>query len=125
MCARVDQACGIVGLPVKTAPNAVDLERGSPPVVRKYCGTCDTVAAPCKLFLGRRGQAAKAGRAHQRLNSKTTAVHAGLSTLLGGSPVLACLRACLTTMHVLVTVVVGLLHRHWIGMFRLLRASTS
>lgn len=32
---------------------------------------------------------------------------------------LACLLECLTTMHGLVTVVVGLLHRHWVGMFRL------
>lgn len=42
-----------------------------------------------------------------------------------GFPVLACLLACLTTMHVLVTVVVGLLHRHWVGMFGLRRDSTS
>lgn len=54
-------------------------------------------------------------------------MHAGLphSSCMRGFPVLACLLACLTTMHVLGTVVVGLPHRHWVGMFRLLRDGAS
>lgn len=54
---------------------------------------------------------------------KITAVHAGLPTCLRGSLVYWHVSR---TMHVLVIVVVGRsAHRHWVAMFRLLRAGTS
>lgn len=59
MCAWVDLACGIVGLPVKTAPQLPLISCVDLPQLHKVLRYVQYCSCPAQLFLGRRGRRRK------------------------------------------------------------------